>query len=167
MTVNIEHMPLQANGITFHVAAAGPPDAPPIFCVHGFPEGWMTWRPVMAGLGESRVYAPDLRGYPGTEYPPAGYDVFTLTDDIKALMETLSLDRPVLVGHDWGGALAWIFAHRYSPLIRKLVVVNCTHPRTLVRAVLRFASWPPGGGLRISHTPLPRAAQRAPRRSAK
>lgn len=91
----------------------------------------------MEELGEARVYAPDLRGYPGTERPRDGYDVFTLTDDIKALIEALGITRPVLVGHDWGGALAWIFAHRYSHLISHLVVVNCTHPRTLVRAVLR------------------------------
>ena len=82
------------------------------------------------------MYAPDLRGYPGTAYPKDGYDVFTLTDDIAALIEALGISRPVLVGHDWGGALAWIFAHRYSHLIRKLVVVNCTHPKTLVRAVV-------------------------------
>jgi len=96
----------------------------------------MSWRPVMEGLSEARVYAPDLRGYPGTAYPKDGYDVFTLTDDIAALIEALGISRPVLVGHDWGGALAWIFAHRYSHLIRKLVVVNCTHPKTLVRAVV-------------------------------
>lgn len=138
MTVNIEHAQVQANGAGFHVAVSGRPDAPAILCLHGFPEGWMTWRPVMSGLRDSRVYAPDLRGYPGTSYPRTGYDVFTLTDDIKSLIEGLGLDRPVLVGHDWGGALAWIFAHRYSHLIRRLVVINCTHPRTLVRAVLHF-----------------------------
>lgn len=144
MTANpaIEHMQVQANGITFHVAVSGNKDAPPILCLHGFPEGSMSWRPVMERLGHARVYAPDLRGYPGTERPKddsqGNYDVFTLTDDIKALIEVLGLSNPVLVGHDWGGALAWIFAHRYSALIRQLVVVNCTHPKTLVRAVLRF-----------------------------
>jgi epoxide hydrolase 4 len=138
MTANIEHRRVQANGITFHLAMAGPSDAPSIFCLHGFPEGWMSWRPVMERLSEARIYAPDLRGYGETTRPESGYDVFTLTDDIKALMETLGIDRPVLVSHDWGGALGWIFAHRYSHLIRKLVVINCPHPRTLVRAVLRF-----------------------------
>jgi epoxide hydrolase 4 len=133
----IEHIQVQANGITFQVAVSGSKDAPPVLCLHGFPEGAISWRPVMERLGQARIYAPDLRGYPGTESPQQGYDVFTLTDDIKALIETLGLNRPILVGHDWGGALAWIFAHRYSALIRQLVVVNCTHPKTLVRAVLR------------------------------
>ena len=138
MIASIEHMRVQANGITFHVAMTGREDAPPILCLHGFPEGWMSWRQVMETLSETRMYAPDLRGYPGTTRPKDGYDVLTLTDDIKALIEELSLDRPLLVSHDWGGALGWIFAHRYSHLIRKLVVVNCTHPKTLVRAVLHF-----------------------------
>jgi pimeloyl-ACP methyl ester carboxylesterase len=138
MTTGIEDRRVQANGITFQVAVAGRNDAPSIFCLHGFPEGWMSWRPVMARLTEARWYAPDLRGYGESARPRDGYDVFTLTDDIKALIEALGIDRPVLVSHDWGGALGWIFAHRYAHLIRKLVVINCPHPRTLVRAVLRF-----------------------------
>jgi epoxide hydrolase 4 len=138
MTTSIEHQRVQANGIAFHVAVAGREGAPPIFCLHGFPEGWMSWRPVMTRLSTARWYAPDLRGYGDTARPRDGYDVFTLTDDIKALIETLGIDKPVLVAHDWGGALGWIFAHRYAHLIRKLVVINCPHPRTLVRAVLRF-----------------------------
>jgi epoxide hydrolase 4 len=138
MTTSIEHRTVQANGITFHVATSGPPDGPPVLCLHGFPEGWMSWRPVMRRLPEARLYAPDLRGYGETERPRDGYDVFTLTDDIAALIRALGLDRPVLVSHDWGGALAWIFAHRYSHLVRRFAVVNCPHPRTLVRAVLHF-----------------------------
>jgi pimeloyl-ACP methyl ester carboxylesterase len=138
MTTSIEHRAVQANGITFHVATSGPPDGPPVLCLHGFPEGWMSWRPLMQRLPEARIYAPDLRGYGETERPREGYDVFTLTDDIAALIRALGLDRPVLVSHDWGGALAWIFAHRYSHLIKRFAVVNCPHPRTLVRAVLHF-----------------------------
>jgi len=138
MPANIEHMQVKANGITFHVAVAGANNAPSIFCLHGFPEGWMSWRPIMELLSNVRIVAPDLRGYGQTEHPADGYDVFTLTDDIRALMETLGINRPLLVSHDWGGALGWIFAHRYSNLIRQLVVINCTHPKTLVRAVLRF-----------------------------
>src|SRR2546430_2917231 len=138
MTANIEHTHVHANGIDFHVAVAGNPRGPSILCLHGFPEGWMSWRPVMDRIKEARIYAPDLRGYGDTAHPRVGYDVFTLTDDVRALIHELQLDRPLLVSHDWGGAMGWIFAHRYSNLIRKLVVVNCTHPKTLVRAVLHF-----------------------------
>src|SRR4030095_3234465 len=55
---------------------------------------------------------------------------------VRALIEVLGLRRPTLVGHDWGGALSWLFAHRYSELINHLVVINCTHPKTLARAIL-------------------------------
>jgi pimeloyl-ACP methyl ester carboxylesterase len=151
MTATIEHLRLQANGITFHIAAAGKKDGPAIFCLHGFPEGWMSWRPVMERLTGARVYAPDLRGYGETAHPSDGYDVFTLTDDIKAIMGALDIDKPVLVSHDWGAALGWIFAHRYSDLIRKLVVINCPHPKTLVRAVLRFEDFQT---IRIPWVPL-------------
>ena len=151
MTTSIEHLHVQANGITFHVAVSGVKDGTPVLCLHGFPEGSISWRGVMRELPEARIYAPDLRGYPGSDRPRSGYDVFTLTDDIKALIEALGLSRPVLVGHDWGGELSWIFAHRYSPMIRKLLVVNGTHPRTLVRAVFRFEDWQP---LRLPWVPF-------------
>jgi epoxide hydrolase 4 len=151
VAVPMEHMRISANGIDFHVAAAGPKDAPVVFCLHGFPEGWMSWRPVMERMNEARFYAPDLRGYGETTRPRRGYDVFTLTDDIKALMEALGLSRPLLISHDWGGALGWIFAHRFSHLIRKLVVINCPHPKTLVRAVLRFEDFQT---IRIPWVPL-------------
>jgi pimeloyl-ACP methyl ester carboxylesterase len=137
-TTTIDFRAVRANGITFEVAVSGPDDAPAVLCLHGFPKGWMSWRGVMERLAGYRIYAPTLRGYPGSDRPRTGYDVFTLTDDVRALIEALGLERPPLVTHDWGGAMGWIFAHRYSPLISKLVVVNCTHPRTLVRAAVRF-----------------------------
>lgn len=139
MTTSIEHKQVRANGITFHVAFKESGSRPQVLFVHGFPEGWMSWRPVMEALGdEASMYAFDLRGYPGSERPRHGYDVFTLTDDLKALIEELGLDKPVLVSHDWGGALGWIFAHRYPDLIRRLVVINCPHLKTLIRAVFRL-----------------------------
>jgi pimeloyl-ACP methyl ester carboxylesterase len=138
VTHTIEHRQVEANGITFHVAASGPATAPPVLCLHGFPEGWMSWRAVMEQVDDCRVVAPTLRGYPGTDAPKGRPDVMTLTDDVKALIEVMGLDRPLLVTHDWGGGLGWIFAHRYSDLISGLVVINCTHTKTLVRAALTF-----------------------------
>jgi pimeloyl-ACP methyl ester carboxylesterase len=111
----------------------------------------MSWRPVMESMSDIRFYAPDLRGYGDTDRPLRGYDVFTLTDDIKTLIEVLGISRPLLISHDWGGALGWIFAHRFGHLIRKLVVINCPHPRTLVRAVLRFEDFQT---IRIPWVPL-------------
>jgi epoxide hydrolase 4 len=119
MTAAIVHRQIEANGITFHVAISGPEHAVPILCLHGFPEGWMSWRHLMQLLPESRIYAPDLRGYPGSSCPKNGYDVFTLTDDINALIEVLGIRQCALVSHDWGTELAWIFAHRYASQIRE------------------------------------------------
>jgi pimeloyl-ACP methyl ester carboxylesterase len=139
----IRHQYISINGCSFHVASSGPTDAHKpasrsIFCVHGFPEGWLGWRPLMRAMPDTCLIAPDLRGYPNSGKPDKGYDVFTLTDDIRLLIHALDLRKPLLLGHDWGGALAWIYAHRYPDTIEQLVVVNCTHPRTLVRAVLTF-----------------------------
>ena len=148
----IEHKLVSANGIDFHVAIAKRARSiksravPPILCLHGFPEGWQSWRGFMEHFPEATIYAPDLRGYPSKEfpqerYPNSGYDVFTLTEDVHALISALKLKKPILLSHDWGGALGWIFAHRYSEIISQLIVVNCTHPKTLVRAVLHFDDW--------------------------
>ncbi len=137
----IDFTEVQANGNRFFVAAAGEikPDRPAVLCVHGFPEGWMSWRPLMQQLGsETKFYSPDLRGYGNSAHPRSGYDVFTLTDDLKALIEVLGLKRPIIVSHDWGAELSWIFAHRYSNLISHLVVINGPHPKTLVHAVFHF-----------------------------
>ncbi|WP_020405580.1 alpha/beta fold hydrolase [Hahella ganghwensis] len=143
----IRHLRVDANGTSFHVAVASPAPSdsteppPEIFCLHGFPEGWQSWRQLMDYLPEAKIYAPDLRGYPTSEYPRNGYDVFTLTDDIRELMARLDVKNPILLTHDWGGALGWIFAHRFSDLISRLIVVNCTHPKTLVRAVFQLDDW--------------------------
>jgi pimeloyl-ACP methyl ester carboxylesterase len=132
----IEHIRVEANGVDFHVAVSGPSDAPAVLCLHGFPEGWMSWRAIMGMLDDVRIYAPDMRGYPGTVGGDRSYDVFTLTDDVRQLIKALDLQRPTLVGHDWGAELGWVFGHRYSDAIDHLVVVNGTHPRTLTRAIV-------------------------------
>lgn len=134
---------IQVNDIWLQVASSGPeqpsPQAgPAVLCLHGFPEGWQGWRPLMRSMPEVTFYAPELRGYPASAPVRDGLDVFTLTEDIDALISALGLVKPLLLSHDWGGALGWIFAHRYPERIRQLVVVNCTHPRTLVRAVFGF-----------------------------
>jgi len=140
----IRHQYINVNGTSFHLALSGPlhteqaKTSKAIFCVHGFPEGWLGWRPLMRAMPDVCLIAPDLRGYPKSNLPEKVYDVFTLTEDIHLLIQALNLEKPILLGHDWGGALAWIYAHRYSESISQVVVVNCTHPKTLVRAVLRF-----------------------------
>ena len=145
MTNTIRQQRIQLNNTWIYVASSGPeePSAqtknwPAVLCLHGFPEGWQGWRPLMRSLPGVTFYAPELRGYPASEQTRDGYDVFTLTDDIDQLISALGLVKPLLLCHDWGGALGWIYAHRFPGRISRLAVVNCPHPRTLVRAVLRF-----------------------------
>lgn len=143
----IEHRRVSVNGQSLHVAVSQPVKRPDqyvtgaraqVLCIHGFPEGWLSWRPLMRLMPDVAFFAPDMRGYPRSAYPKSGYDVFTLTEDIDRLIDRLGLEQPILLTHDWGGALGWLYAHRYQERISQLVVVNCTHPRTLVRAVFQL-----------------------------
>lgn len=120
---------IEANGIRFHYVEQGIPGAPLVLLLHGFPEFWYSWRHQIPALSEHfRVVAPDLRGYNLTEKPDTGYDMGTLTTDIKALIEALGEKKAILVAHDWGGAIAWAFAYRYPEMLEKLVILNAPHP---------------------------------------
>ena len=106
---------IQANSLTHRVAVAGPQDGPLVLMVHGFPESWYSWRHQMGPLAEAgfRVAAPDVRGYGGTDKPPAieDYALDPLTQDMAALARTLSPDAPaVIIGHDHGAPIAWTSA---------------------------------------------------------
>ena len=105
-----------ATGVRVHVAAAGPADAPPVLCLHGWPQHWWSWRHVIGELaGEYRLLCPDMRGF-GWSGAPADGD-FTkqrVADDAVALLDALGLERVRLVGHDWGGWAA-ILAALHAP----------------------------------------------------
>lgn len=115
---------------------AGPGRERPLLLLHGFPEHSGAWRLVIEALnGKRRWFAPDLRGYGWSERPlgTAHYTVDALVGDVAALIETIG--GPVdLVGHDWGGVLAWWTAIRRPALVHALTVCNAPHP-----AALQFA----------------------------
>jgi len=137
----MESLNLTANGIAFHAVADGPPDGPLVLCLHGFPELGRSWQhqlPALATAGY-RVVAPDLRGYGQTELQ-GPYDLGTLVEDVASLIGELGRTRAVVVGHDWGGAVAWSVAARRPSLVDKLVVLNCPPPHDLARAMLRSPS---------------------------
>ncbi len=131
---------------TMHIVEAGDPHAPLIVLLHGFPEFWYSWRHQLTALAaDFHVVAPDLRGYGGTEKPDSGYDIGTLAADIDALLATLTAGevtpRPVtLVGHDWGGVVAWSVASLHPERITKLVAIDAPH----LLAYLRSARQHPG-----------------------
>jgi pimeloyl-ACP methyl ester carboxylesterase len=139
---SFEHCQVQANGISLHVATAGDPKKPAVMFLHGFPEGWFSWRSIMAAMADDYfVIAPDLRGYGQSDKPADGYGLMTLTDDVHDVVERLTNKPITLVGHDWGGALTWMYGHRFGETLRQLVVVNCPHPHTFLKAIIRGQDW--------------------------
>jgi pimeloyl-ACP methyl ester carboxylesterase len=129
------HRSVTANGSRFHVASMG--EGPLVLLLHGFPEFWWTWRHQLTALADAgfRAVAPDLRGYGASDKPPRGYDLPTLSADVAALVRALGERDAVVVGHDWGGLLAWTMAALHPRSVRRLVVVSMAHPRR-VRAGL-------------------------------
>lgn len=106
--------------------------------LHGFPELALSWRDVLPLLARAgfRAVAPDLRGYGGTDKPEGGYDLDTLAADAAALIERLG-GRAHVVGHDWGGAIAYHLAATRPALVDRLAVVNCPHPAVMAERVWR------------------------------
>jgi len=122
----------------FDAVAAGPTDGEPVLLLHGFPEGAWAWRFVQPQLADAgyRVVAPDQRGYSPRARPtePSDFTIETLVGDVVAFADHLGWDTFHLVGHDWGGALAWHTAGRHPERIRTLSVVSTPHPVAFTRA---------------------------------
>lgn len=123
------------NGIRMHYVEAG--EGEPVVFLHGFPEFWYSWRHQMAALaGKYRVIAPDQRGYNETERQ-GPYDTDTLQADVLALMAHLGIERAHIVGHDWGGVVAWLLAIEHPDAVRTLTVCNLPHPAVFRRQIRR------------------------------
>jgi pimeloyl-ACP methyl ester carboxylesterase len=131
----VRHEFVTANGVRLHLARRGSGEL--ILFLHGFPEFWYAWKDQLAEFGKDHLaVAPDLRGHNLSEAPPGleAYRASEIVEDIRALAATLNGGRPfVLVGHDWGGALAWAFAIRHPALLRRLVIINAPHPAVFER----------------------------------
>jgi pimeloyl-ACP methyl ester carboxylesterase len=142
------HRSVSANGTRFHVAESG--DGPLVLLLHGFPEFWWTWREQLSSLSQAgyRVVAPDLRGYGGSDKPPRGYDLVTAASDAAGLVRSLGEANAVVVGHDWGGMIAWTMAAYFPKVVRRLAIVSMPHPLRLRAAVL---SDPLGQGRSIGY----------------
>ncbi len=129
------HRWISANGGRFHIVEAG--TGPLILLLHGFPEFWWSWRHQIPDLADAgyHVVAVDLRGYGGSDKPPRGYDGYTLASDVAGLIRALGERDAMVVGHDWGGFLAWTAAAFHPRMIRKIAVLGMPHPLRL-RAAL-------------------------------
>ena len=131
--------PQLATGITMNVALAGPDDAPPAILIHGFPESHRTWLKVADQLkDEVRMVIPDLRGFGDSDRPQdvADYRIETLVADVMALADSHGLERFALVGHDWGGAVAWAAAIGGHPRVERLAIVNSPHPLIFQKSLI-------------------------------
>ena len=128
MPVNdLRHRELTANGIRIHIAEQGA--GPPVLLCHGFPEGWYSWRDQLSALASAgyRAIAPDMRGYGRTEAPIeiSSYNLMEIVGDMVALVSALEVKQVIIVGHDWGAAIAWhaaLFRPDVFPAIAALSV---------------------------------------------
>ena len=132
----VKHDYADSNGVKIHFAALGKPSAPLIVMIHGFPDFWYTWRDQMDALSKDYyAVAIDQRGYNLSDKPKGveQYDMSLLVGDVAAVIKHLKREKAIIVGHDWGGAVAWTFAMMKPDMIEKLVILNLPHPKGLAR----------------------------------
>jgi pimeloyl-ACP methyl ester carboxylesterase len=142
--MNIEHHHADLpSGVRLHYCTAGTGD--PVVLVHGWPSTWYEWRRVMALLApRHRLVVPDLRGLGDSSRPAAGYDKKTIAEDLWQLLAgTLGLTRWHLVGHDWGGPVAFALAAAHEAAIRTLTIVDVTLPGIGPDISQGGRRWPP------------------------
>ena len=129
-----EHKYADVNNIRLHYVTAGKGKL--IMFLHGFPEFWYEWKNQLAELGrDCQAVAPDMRGYNLSSKPTdvEQYRIKYLIEDVRALAEHLGHKKLILVAHDWGGAVAWVFAMRHPEYLEKLIIINAPHPIIFVR----------------------------------
>lgn len=123
-----------SGGVRIHYVTLG--RGPLVVMLHGFPDFWYGWRDQMAGLARHyQVAALDLRGYNLSDKPKGveQYDIVLLAADVAAVIRALGRERATIVGHDWGGAVAWVFAALHPDMTERLIVLQTPHPRGLFR----------------------------------
>jgi pimeloyl-ACP methyl ester carboxylesterase len=128
------------NGVRLHYAEIGA--GPLVVLLHGFPECWYTWHNLLPRLAERyHVIAPDMRGYNWSDKPAgvSSYEPDVLSSDIVSLLDALGHERAHIVGHDWGGAVAWHLGMHHAGRVDKLVVINAPHPVAFRRELMRLS----------------------------
>lgn len=127
-----KHEYVISNGVKLHYVTQG--EGPLMLMLHGFPEFWYSWRHQIPEFAKDfKVVALDLRGYNLSDKPhdPGAYTMEELVTDVEGVIQELGYDRCVLVGHDWGGAIAWNFAYAHPDMVERLIVLNLPHPAKL------------------------------------
>ena len=140
MTTATRDATVERDGLRFDVREAGPDDGIPVLLLHGFPQTADAWRAQLTALGDAgyRAIAPDQRGYSPLARPRGrgAYRLEELVADTMAFVEATGAERAHLVGHDWGGAVAWAFASAHPDRLRTLTVLSTPHPSAFTRSLL-------------------------------
>lgn len=130
----VEHGYADSNGVKIHYATIG--EGPLVVMIHGFPDFWYSWRHQMEGLKDNyKVVAIDQRGYNLSDKPEGNenYNMQYLVSDVAAVIRHLGEEKATIVGHDWGGAVAWQFAFNVPQMVDKLIILNLPHPNGMGR----------------------------------
>src|SRR5262249_22012273 len=129
----------EVGDVTLHYVEAG--EGPLVVLLHGFPEFWFGWRSQIAELASAgfRVVAPDMRGYNLSSRPKgiSRYSAAKLADDVTGLIHELGAESAMLVGHDWGGTVAWTMAMNHPEVVERLVILDAAHPRKLQKGLFK------------------------------
>jgi pimeloyl-ACP methyl ester carboxylesterase len=128
----VRHLFVQARGIRFHVAEAGEADAPAVVMLHGWPSHWYCWRDCFGPLADAglRPIAIDLRGFGWSEKSKHGYRKAELANDVLAVLDTMGITEFSLIGHDWGGFVAFLLGLHRPDRVTKLILTNTGHGYT-------------------------------------
>lgn len=137
--VSAQSTTVTVNGLRFHAIVAGPENGSLVVLLHGFPENWTAWRHSFKPLVNAgyRVIAPDQRGYNLSDKPPGvhNYRLAALAADVRELIRMSGQDTAIVVGHDWGGSVAWQLAQDHPEVVEKLIVMNSPHPAAFAREI--------------------------------
>ncbi|MDX2243257.1 MAG: alpha/beta hydrolase [Leptolyngbyaceae cyanobacterium bins.302] len=130
-----EHHFIETNRIRLHYVTQGAGEL--VLLLHGFPEFWYSWRHQIPALSRYfKVVVPDLRGYNDSDKPTTGYDLDTLAADIQGLIESLGYKRAHIVGHDWGGAIAWHMAQKFPQSLNRMAILSAAPVQRFVQELV-------------------------------
>lgn len=134
ISLSWQHHFVETNRIRLHCVSQGEGDL--VVLLHGFPEFWYSWRFQIPALARHfKVVVPDLRGYNDSDKPASGYDLDTLSADIQGLIESFGYTRAHIVGHDWGGTIAWHLAQKFPQYLDRLAILSAAPPQRFVQAL--------------------------------
>ncbi|HEX4592535.1 MAG TPA: alpha/beta hydrolase [Gemmataceae bacterium] len=135
----LDDLSLPGDGVSLHAVRTGDRGGPAVILLHGFPEFWYGWRNQLGPLADAgfHVVALDQRGYNTSDKPPhvRDYNLDRLADDVASVIAALGVDNAAVVGHDWGGIVAWWLAVTRPERVRRLAILNAPHPAVMRRAL--------------------------------